>query len=179
MIPGADSDPHPRLLAVAPASAAFAALADELLRAGHRLRFRADGGSMQPFLRAGDVLTVHPLGATPVRRGDVILYRLPGAGVVAHRVVGRPAADGERLIPMRGDASCRPPDLIRAGDILGRVVSRQRGRHTRVLDAPVWRALGLLWALRQTLRQHWRRGHARMNAASAATARSSGEKAKR
>lgn len=135
---------------------AFATLAESLLRSGTSLRFRAAGGSMRPWVRDGDVLTVVPVrGDEQRRRGEILLCRVPGGGVVAHRFLGwRQTADGPRA-RLRGDASCAPPDLIAPPAVLGRVTIRTRGAHVLNLNHPWWRACGRLHAGHQSLRRLW------------------------
>ena len=70
----------------------FHDLAGQILDSGHRLRFQASGGSMQPFIHDGDILEVAPLVGEHVRRGDVLLVKATNGKWLAHRVVKtRPA----------------------------------------------------------------------------------------
>ena len=73
-------------------SLAFRALAYDLLRAGHSLRFQAQGRSMLPTIQDGDVLQVAPVQPQQLRRGDIVLVDLQqgGAGKLrAHRLVSK------------------------------------------------------------------------------------------
>jgi signal peptidase I len=121
----------------------FIPVIEELLRGGQRVRFRAPGGSMHPTIRDGEIITVGPLGRSPVRVGDVVLYRR-GRAAIAHRVIRLPAGGSSGFV-LRGDAahSCDRP--IKLAQVLGRVLSIERdGRRVRVaLSKPVWsQALG-------------------------------------
>ncbi len=64
----------------------FVDLSADLLRLGHSVRFRANGGSMFPTIKEGDVITVEPIAPSQVRVLDIIFYRAD-RGVIAHRVV--------------------------------------------------------------------------------------------
>jgi hypothetical protein len=98
------------------------------LREGRPMRLRALGGSMAPFLRHGDIVTIVPGPA--VRLGDIILTHTT-AGLLLHRVV-RKSADhiitkGDRL------SSLDPPVSNR--DILGRAVARDhRGKRSSLMS---------------------------------------------
>ena len=65
----------------------FLDLMGELLRGGTRVRFRANGRSMYPSIRDGEVVMVEPVGPSDVKLADIVLYRSE-RGLIAHRVVG-------------------------------------------------------------------------------------------
>jgi signal peptidase len=103
-----------------------------------RRRIVYTGPSMNPTLREPDLLWVEPYGNRPVRVGDVVCYRSPEANVnIVHRVVsvgGQGIGDGGTKdgIRTRGDNNPGPDTgVIAAGDLLGRVVSAQRGSRLR------------------------------------------------
>jgi hypothetical protein len=95
------------------------------------IRFRAAGLSMYPAIRDGELITVAPVAAGQISRGDVLLCRTP-TRLLAHRVVAV-AEGGAPVLRLRGDAkaSCDAP--IAASDVIGRVVSVHRdGRGIRL-----------------------------------------------
>ncbi|MBN2005231.1 MAG: signal peptidase I [Anaerolineae bacterium] len=113
--------------------------------------FQYRGSSMTGTFRPGDMLVVRETAFADVRPGDVVAFRAPGgdddATLIVHRVMAR-AADG---LITRGDA-CGAPDAARvqAGDLVGRVVQAQRGRHVR----RVWGGFaGRCWARLLRLRR--------------------------
>ena len=118
----------------------FIHVIEELLGGGHPVRFRAPGGSMHPTIRDGEIITVGPLGQSPVQVGDVVLYRR-GRAAIAHRVIGLQSGG----FVLRGDAahSCDRP--IERAQVLGRVVGIERdGRSVGVdlLSPACSRAVG-------------------------------------
>ncbi len=69
-------------------------LASEVLARGLIFRFKAGGGSMFPFIRDGDVISILPLLEKEPRLGDVVAFCLPGhERLLVHRVVGRTEND--------------------------------------------------------------------------------------
>jgi hypothetical protein len=93
---------------------------------------------MNPTLREPDLLWVEPYGNRPVRAGDVVCYRSPEENInIVHRVVsvgGRATGDGgpKDGIRTRGDNNPEPDAGVRAADdLLGQVVSAQRGSRLR------------------------------------------------
>ena len=99
----------------------------ELLRAvfgkGLPFRFRAGGSSMHPFIRDGDVITLHPLPENLPRLGDVVAYVQPQNGrLTVHRVVGK---TGHSFL-IRGDNLLDGDGAIPEVDILGYVTAVER-----------------------------------------------------
>jgi len=113
---------------------ALLGLAQDALTRGVAFRFRARGGSMAPFIRDGDVITISPLGIASPNVGDVVAFVHPGsASLVVHRVVARRT---EQVL-MRGDAARSGYDgLVTPEDLLGRVTRVERGGRR------VWLGLG-------------------------------------
>jgi hypothetical protein len=125
--------------------AELAALSAGVLGRDRAFRFRARGGSMAPFLRDGDLLTVAPVDPAVLRVGDVVLYRAGADRLAAHRIVAR-RLEGERLRWVaRGDAATGPGDLVAAEQVLGRVVRVQRGDWILDLDHRLQRWAARLW----------------------------------
>ncbi len=119
------------------AESVFSQLSADLLRQGYRVRFRATGESMHPTIRAGETVTVEPVARGDVRFADIILYR-SGEALVAHRVAGRGAPAAEvRTFLVRGDAADGYDVPVEEGQVLGRVVTVERGGRSIPLDS--WR----------------------------------------
>lgn len=104
-------------------TAHFDDLCRDLLRSGRRIRFRVTGRSMMPAIRDGDALTVAPIAAVALHRGEIALYETP-EGVIAHRVLGR-GRDG--ALRVRGDAPQSPMERVGADQVLGRAERVERG----------------------------------------------------
>jgi signal peptidase I len=126
----------------------FEELAVDLLKSGHRLRFRARGSSMHPLVRDGDILVVRPVNQDEMKVGDVVLYRAAGAGIVAHRIVEKHTRRGQGFLVVRGDATGRPDPQVLWSQVLGRVASIERRGRTIVAEswtsrhaAPFYRGL--------------------------------------
>jgi signal peptidase I len=134
----------------------FIDMLEHLLGRGHAVRFRADGWSMYPTIRYGEVIVVQPLsGSTPLT-GDILLYRR-SEGAIAHRVIGTTwSAGGRPKLIFRGDAAncCDPP--IDTAMLLGRVVAVERDGRTLQLGYlnRIWSPViaRMLWHLRAARR---------------------------
>lgn len=103
----------------------FQDVSSELLRLGYGIRFCPHGHSMHPTIRDGEAVTVEPVEARDVRRGDIILYQT-GKRVIAHRVVRVEGREAISFI-LRGDASrdCDAP--VSGSQVLGRITAVERG----------------------------------------------------
>lgn len=98
-------------------------------------QFKARGGSMTPFIRDGDVITIAPLIKKDTGVGSIVAFKRPETGsLVVHRIV----AVSEQSVLISGDNNPQYPDgWIPCEFLLGRVVEIKRnGRN-------LWLGLGL------------------------------------
>ena len=109
----------------------FAVVCEAALGESLRVRFRADGQSMQPNVLDGDTVVVAPISAGRPQRGDIALTRGEG-GFVLHRVVGFDKVTGAILT--RGDAGQQNDPC--AVKVLGKVVAIERDGKTISLTLP-------------------------------------------
>ena len=106
----------------------FHALVEEALAAGTVVRFSAEGTSMDPAIRDGDVITIAPVSSDEVVRGDVLLCR-HAARMLAHRLVAITTRGAERRFHFRGDAVAGCDAPVGADAVVGKVISvRRNGR---------------------------------------------------
>ena len=92
---------------------------------GNSVRFRPGGHSMSPAIRDGEAVTVAPVRASEVRRGDIILYRAE-RGLIAHRVLKLRGELDAPVFITRGDASTSCDAPVDASQVLGRVICVER-----------------------------------------------------
>lgn len=101
----------------------FADLSAEILERGHEVEFVAQGESMTPNLRDGDVVRISPAGAKTLRGGEIALVE-NADGLRLHRVTS--AGDG---IVTRGDAGLEADPA--ATKVYGRMSQYSRGSSVR------------------------------------------------
>ncbi len=95
----------------------------ELLHVNSSLRFIARGMSMFPFIRPGDIVTVHVIGKKPVRPGDIVAYiDRSTKRITSHRILD---LNGPFVLTRGDNNTCRDEQLGRQ-DILGKVVHVHR-----------------------------------------------------
>jgi hypothetical protein len=117
-------------------------LAGSVIRGGRPLRLRVRGGSMTPFIRHGDVVTIAPADPAALRFGDVICFRESPGRLVLHRAIGR---RGRNLVA-KGDAT-GSMELVPPGGVLGRAIALERGSRRRRLDTATSRGGNVLLAV--------------------------------
>ncbi len=106
---------------------AFETIASELLTGGTGVRFRAEGDSMYPTIRTGELITVVPVNIERICRGDILLVRRTDR-TVAHRVVSvATGRDGKPVLSVQGDRASVPDPPISTDSVLGLVQSVERG----------------------------------------------------
>lgn len=110
------------------------------LKAGQWMRFLPLGGSMVPFLRQGDIVSICP--GYDCRAGDIVLSQT-GDTLVLHRVVAKKNGG----IITKGDSLGRLDTPVTREQILGTAVIRERQGKVRRLDRLGARFLGLAWCL--------------------------------
>jgi signal peptidase I len=102
---------------------AFIELLQAVLNKGTPFRFRAEGFSMYPFIRNGDVVTLSPLFDAVPRLGDVIAFVRPGTNrLIVHRVIGK---RGSSFLT-KGDNLSSVDGFIPEANILGNVTKVER-----------------------------------------------------
>jgi signal peptidase I len=140
----------------------FADLSHQLLGRGLQMRFSARGESMRPFVQDGDVLVVEPAGAWRPRLGDVLFYRDSEGAICAHRLVRLRRLGGKSLLVTRGDNALGSDEVLRPGQVLGRIIAIERAAGSVRLDTMRARAIACMWGwlspqsarLRPLLRRH-------------------------
>jgi signal peptidase len=112
-------------------------LAGEVVRTFGRVRVRVTGMSMIPAVWPGDVLVVERRAAEKIERGEIAVAEREGR-LVAHRVIGptadaglKPTATNAGTITLRGDSLLAADEPLRAEELLGTVVSIERGAGAR------------------------------------------------
>jgi signal peptidase I len=110
----------------------FLAAIDHALATGTMVRFRAEGESMYPTIRDGDVITIAAVSTHDIVRGDLLLCR-HARRVLAHRVVGTTRRGAEPVFLLKGDAKTACDEPVGADAVIGQVIAVCRdGRVMRV-----------------------------------------------
>ncbi len=127
---------------VAPTADGRYQLAAQDLARGEALRLTVTSGSMEPLLRPGDVVLAQPVGDTPLAPGDIIVVQW-GNAWVTHRVWQVSAFHCFTA----GDNSRIPDEPVALADVVGRVVSLERGNRRLDLRSARWQRAGHVLAV--------------------------------
>ncbi len=116
----------------------------ELKRTG-RIAITIKGNSMRPLFRSdSDAIIVQKCDAGTLKNLDIVLFRRTGVSgeqYVLHRIVGR-RQDGNYIIA--GD-NCTGADIVPPQNILGSIVSAQRGNSPIPLTGLRYAVYKRLW----------------------------------
>jgi hypothetical protein len=126
-------------------------LVREAFKGGSRVRMQANGQSMRPFIRNGEVVELESPGAGVPRRGAVVLVDCGGDHYVLHRV-SRLTASG---FYTRGDAHRHEEGPFEARQVVARAVGVVRGARTLPVDSGVRGALARAWAVKGIGGRSW------------------------
>ena len=118
-----------------------------LLEAQKSVSIYVRGGSMRPFLREGDKVTLMPAGEWNIKKGMIVLARVHDR-MILHRVTNRKAG----RICLMGDANARQRERVGIEDVWGVVSDAYRGGgeielYSCRMCTAVW-----LWTLLRPLR---------------------------
>lgn len=101
----------------------FLGIMRSVLEKGIPFRFMAGGSSMVPFIRNGDIVTIHPCRGTSLQEGDVVAFISPASGKLSvHRIVRK----GRESYAIKGDNLTEMNGTISPGRILGTVIRVER-----------------------------------------------------
>ena len=123
---------------------------EEILKAGHNLRIIAEGSSMLPSIRGGDVIIIKPINVVDLKIGDIIIRRT-GNKLIAHRLIKKKNIEGILFLITKGDNLHSADQPLKASQLLGKVVSIERGFQIIQLDTTFQQYRNKILALRSSL----------------------------
>jgi hypothetical protein len=138
-------------------------LAVEVLRSTGMLRLTAFGHSMLPTLFPGDILTVKAEPLPEIQVGDVVLFARQGRFFI-HRNLRHLGPASSTLLLTRGDSMPHADEPVTADELLGKIVTFERGNHPPAPVPPCSagrRLAGLILAYSGRLRSLALRWHER------------------
>ena len=123
-------------------------LAGEVLRTFGEVRICAFGSSMAPSILPGDFVSIQRAALHDISPGEVVLF-LRKDRLFIHRVVDRRFANPADTCPeswliTRGDRLCHDDSPVSSVELLGRVVSIQRGNQRVKPASPLGRSRQLV-----------------------------------
>lgn len=98
------------------------------------LELPADGNSMFPFIRKGEVCRFIPF--TTIKRGDVILFYARDGSLIVHRIVQIQELNHQLVIFPKGDTNLSCDQPIGEERILGKLASIQK-KHSQISSSHI------------------------------------------
>jgi len=98
-------------------------LHEEALKAGGDIKTRVGGISMYPFLKKGDIITIHPVPIVEIEPGDVIIFKTHDK-LVAHRCI-KTYPDKSTCLT-RGDTCPSLDPIVTIESYLGKIIEVSR-----------------------------------------------------
>lgn len=110
-------------------------LMKRVIRTNGSMEIAAEGSSMFPFIREGDICRFRPAELNSFSKGDIILFRSDTGHLIAHRFLSVIHRDEECLYCCRGDTNVGYDKLIRIEQMLGVLDSiRKEGKDMLMSD---------------------------------------------
>jgi signal peptidase I len=103
------------------------AMVEEAVRSFGQVRLRVLGTSMTPSVLPGDLISVQRAELHEISTGEIVLFSRDER-LFVHRAVSSATEGRARCLTTRGDRLGYNDPPVRASELLGRVVSIERGR---------------------------------------------------
>ena len=107
---------------------------------------------MLPFVHNNDILCLR--STDHIAPGDIVMHLDRNSRCVVHRVIRRTETQGGSIIITQGDARVVSDGEIPISNVVGQVVSLERGSKRRSLSSGAYRYLGRGWAWFAPLSHH-------------------------
>ncbi len=105
----------------------------QALKQGQRPFVTVSSSSMVPLLKVGDNIRLAPVSIQDLSPGEIVVLETRD-GMLAHRFLGLDSRQGKQILVTKGDRLEKLDPPIFSDKLIGRVISRRRGRRTISLD---------------------------------------------
>ncbi len=131
-----------------------------LISEGKTVSITAKGYSMNPFIiHLRDKIILGPWNDSQIKKGSVVLARVPKGGYVIHRIIRR---EGSTLTLM-GDGNIGTTETVPVENIIGLMHGVTKKERTYPVNGLAWRTYSCFWRLIRPFRCYplalWRRFH--------------------
>lgn len=126
-----------------PNDAAVFLLLERSIEKSGSIELPAEGISMLPLIREGDICRFVPCRMEDLQLGDICLYQASTGQVIAHRFV-RMETEKELPYIFKGDSNLGEDAPIAYTQVIGRLTHIRRGSRTADAAKPLFRAWGRL-----------------------------------
>jgi len=120
----------------------------DLLQAGYALRFTAQGTSMSPLIREGDVVLIEPISGKLPKPSEIVFFINQQGNLVLHRVLKRWRKDEKFFFLLKGDQVAMTDGIYEKARIIGRLRAVERTGYSLSMDDFSFKTLNWLAFLR-------------------------------
>jgi signal peptidase len=110
----------------------------------------AQGTSMYPFIKKGDICRFIPCETSSIKKGDIILYRTSSGSLVAHRYYQSKSINHQMQYLFKGDTNLGSDEAIAHDQIIGKLTWIHRNKtiiHVTDVTAHAWSKLILTFPI--------------------------------
>ncbi|MEX2461055.1 MAG: signal peptidase I [Paenibacillaceae bacterium] len=101
----------------------------------------AQGNSMFPYIREGDICRFNFCDGLPLKRGDIVLFHSSSEHLIAHRLYQLKSIDNQLYYVFKGDTNFGLDEPVREDQLIGKLICVQKGKIVLLeagLTAKVW-----------------------------------------
>jgi signal peptidase I len=117
-------------------------LVKDLIKKQGWMDLPADGTSMYPLIKKGDICRFISHEASKIKKGDVLLFRTLSGNLVAHRLVRIYTHHNQVMYLLKGDTNLGVDEPITETQIMGELAFIKRGKKKMNVSNPVLHAWG-------------------------------------
>lgn len=106
-----------------------------------RIDLPAQGNSMFPIIREGDICRFVFCDSSLLKKGDIVLFQALTGHLVAHRLYQLKSINNEPYYVFKGDTNFGHDEPVREAQLIGKLTLIQKGKtilHVTDLVANVW-----------------------------------------
>jgi signal peptidase len=133
-----------------PASLSAFYLIKEVVRKQGWVDLPAEGTSMYPLIKQGNICRFIPCEAMKLKKGEIILFHTSSGSMVAHRLLSIEHANGQVKYLVKGDTNYGTDEPVYPEQLIGKLSSINKGDYDiqlPSLSVRIWGHLILLFPI--------------------------------
>ncbi|OCT11057.1 hypothetical protein A8709_04985 [Paenibacillus pectinilyticus] len=115
----------------------FVKLFAQVLKKRGWIELPAQGTSMFPFIRRGDICRFVPALATQIRRGDILLFCTPQGNLIAHRLCRKVITNEQLTLLCKGDSNLSYDVAIQQDQLIAKMDWIKRNERIIFVTSPL------------------------------------------
>lgn len=133
-----------------PANLTACYLIKEVIKKQGWVELPAEGTSMYPLIKQGDICRFVPCEAMKLKKGEIILFHTLSGSLVAHRLLSVESINEQVTYLLKGDTNFGADEPVGQEQLIGKLTSIHKGKY-RIklpsLSVHVWSQMILLFPI--------------------------------